>query len=72
MTKQISLIGKACIAIFGAICSILHWIGKLDGASISEIWECAGFMYAVCLGTVDFNICRKSWVEANTDADDKE
>lgn len=40
MTKQVSLVGKACIAVF--------------------------------LGTIDFNICRKSWVEANKDVESKE
>ncbi len=54
---------KLIIVILAVFASVLKWTGILAGASINEIWQVAGFAYAISLGTMDFNICKDSWTD---------
>ena len=54
---------KLIIVVFAVIASILKWFGIMGSATIAEIWQVAGFAYAISLGTMDFNICKDNWVE---------
>ena len=40
---------------------MLKWLGLMGNATIGEIWQVAGFAYAICLGTMDLNIVKDSW-----------
>lgn len=35
----------------------------MGSATITEIWQVAGFAYAISLGTMDLNIVKDSWTE---------
>lgn len=62
---------KLLIVVLAIIASVLKWFGVMGNASISEIWQVAGFAYAISLGTMDLNICRDVWVNKNN-LDNKE
>lgn len=62
---------KLLIVVLAVIASVLKWFGVLGNAGISEIWQVAGFAYAISLGTMDLNICRDVWVNKNN-LDNKE
>lgn len=62
---------KLLIVVLAVVASVLKWFGVIGNASISEIWQVAGFAYAISLGTMDFNICRDVWVNKNN-LDNKE
>ena len=62
---------KLLIVVLAIVASVLKWFGVMGNASISEIWQVAGFAYAISLGTMDFNICRDVWVNKNN-LDNKE
>lgn len=52
---------KLLIVILAVVASVLKWLGFMGSATISEIWQVAGFAYAISLGTMDFNICKDNW-----------
>lgn len=52
---------KLLIVILAVVASVLKWLGFMGSATIPEIWQVAGFAYAISLGTMDFNICKDSW-----------
>lgn len=54
---------KLLIVILAVVASVLKWFGIMGNATISEIWEVAGFAYAISLGTMDLNIVKDSWTE---------
>ena len=54
--KDYSKILKLVIVIVAVIASVLKWFNIMGNATISEIWQVAGFAYAIALGTMDFNI----------------
>lgn len=54
--KEYSKILKLLITVLAVTASVLKWFGVLGNASIGEIWQVAGFAYAISLGTMDFNI----------------
>ena len=56
---------KLLIVVLAVVASVLKWFGVMGNASISEIWQVAGFAYAISLGTMDLNICRDVWVNKN-------
>ena len=56
---------KLIIAVLAVIASVLKWFGIMGNASIDEIWQVAGFAYAISLGTMDLNIIKDSWTEKN-------
>lgn len=56
---------KLLIVVLASVASVLKWFGVMGNASISEIWQVAGFAYAISLGTMDLNICRDVWVNKN-------
>ena len=58
---------KLFIVILAIIASILKWFGIMGNASIGEIWQVAGFAYAISLGTMDLNIIKDSWSKTNID-----
>lgn len=62
---------KLLIVVLAVIASVLKWFGVMGNAGISEIWQVAGFAYAISLGTMDLNICRDVWVNKNN-LDNKE
>lgn len=62
---------KLLIVVLAIVASVLKWFGIMGNASISEIWQVAGFAYAISLGTMDLNICRDAWVNKNN-LDNKE
>lgn len=47
---------KLLIVVLAVTASVLKWFGVLGSATITEIWEVAGFAYGISLGTMDFNI----------------
>lgn len=65
---------KLLIVVLAIAASVLKWFGIMGNASIAEIWQVAGFAYAISLGTMDLNICRDAWVNKNnldnTEADE--
>lgn len=61
--KEYSKWLKLIIVILAGIASVLKWVGLLKYATISEIWQVAGFAYAISLGTMDLNITKDSWTE---------
>lgn len=62
---------KLLIVVLAIVASVLKWFGVMGNASVSEIWQVAGFAYAISLGTMDLNICRDVWVNKNN-LDNKE
>lgn len=62
---------KLLIVVLAVGASVLKWLGIMGKAEISEIWQVAGFAYAISLGTMDLNICRDVWVNKNN-LDNKE
>lgn len=56
---------KLLIVVLAIAASVLKWFGIMGNASIAEIWQVAGFAYAISLGTMDLNICRDAWVNKN-------
>ena len=54
---------KLLIVVLAVVASVLKWLGFMGSATIGEIWQVAGFAYAISLGTMDFNICKDNWVE---------
>lgn len=62
---------KLLIVVLAIVASVLKWFGVMGNASIAEIWQVAGFAYAISLGTMDLNICRDVWVNKNN-LDNKE
>ena len=62
---------KLLIVVLAVIASVLKWFGVMGNAGIAEIWQVAGFAYAISLGTMDLNICRDVWVNKNN-LDNKE
>ena len=47
---------KLLIVVLAVTASVLKWFGVMGSATIAEIWQVAGFAYAICLGTMDANI----------------
>lgn len=54
---------KLIIVILAMTASVLKWFDIMGNATISEIWQVAGFAYAISLGTMDFNIIKDNWME---------
>ena len=61
---------KLLIVVLAVVASVLKWFGVMGNATIAEIWQVAGFAYAISLGTMDFNICRDSWIGGEKDVGD--
>ena len=59
---------KLAIVVLASAASVLKWIGVMGGATVSEIWQAAGFAYAISLGTMDLNIIRDNWAEQKHEA----
>lgn len=55
---------KLLIVVLAVVASVLKWFGIMGNATVAEIWQVAGFAYAISLGTMDFNIMRDNWVES--------
>jgi len=58
---------KLIIVVFAVVASVLKWLGFMGSATITEIWQVAGFAYAISLGTMDFNICKDNFRENKND-----
>lgn len=58
---------KLIIVILAVFASVLKWLGVMGNATISEIWQVAGFAYAISLGTMDLNIVKDSWTEKKSE-----
>lgn len=56
---------KLLIVLLAVVASVLKWFGLMGSATIPEIWSVAAYAYGISLGTMDFNICRDSWVNKN-------
>ena len=56
---------KLLIVVLAVVASALKWFGLMGSATIPEIWSVAAYAYGISLGTMDFNICKDSWVEKN-------
>lgn len=54
---------KLAIVVLAVVASVLKWFGIMGNATIAEIWQVAGFAYAISLGTMDFNIIKDNWTE---------
>ena len=54
---------KLAIVVLAVVASVLKWFGIMGNATIAEIWQVAGFAYAIALGTMDFNIIKDNWTE---------
>lgn len=52
---------KLALVLLALAASVLKWLGLMGNATIGEIWQVAGFAYAICLGTMDLNIVKDSW-----------
>lgn len=60
--KDYSRVVKAVLVIMGLSLSIMKFMNLLPNATIGEIWLTVSAAYGVCLGTIDFNIIRDTWV----------
>ena len=56
---------KLLIVLLATAASVLKWFGIMGQATITEIWQVAGFAYAVSLGTMDLNIIVDNFKEQN-------
>lgn len=54
---------KLLIVILAVVASVLKWFGIMGNATIGEIWQVAGFAYAISLGTMDLNIVADNFKE---------
>lgn len=61
--KEYSKLVKLIIVLLATVGSVFKWLGFLPNATISEIWQVAGFAYAISLGTMDLNIVKDNFVE---------
>ena len=61
--KDYSKLLKLLIVVLAVVASVLKWFGVMGNATVAEIWQVAGFAYAISLGTMDFNICMDNWTE---------
>lgn len=67
--KDKSFLGKMILMSLGFGLCILKWAGILPNADVKEIWYAVGFAYGVGFGTIDWNICRDTWVEGKASAE---
>lgn len=52
---------KLAIVLLAIVATVLKWKGYMGDATVGEIWQVAGFAYAISLGTMDLNITKDSW-----------
>lgn len=62
LVKDYSRRGKAILVALGLVLSVLKFMNLLPNATIGEIWFTVSAAYGVCLGTIDLNITRDTWV----------
>lgn len=59
---------KLALVLLALAASVLKWLGLMGEATIGEIWQVAGFAYAISLGTMDLNITKDSWSKKNDES----